>query len=1235
MYNDNSNPTIENCTFFSYSASVNGGGMYNLNSSPTITGCIFTENESGADGAGIYNRTSSPIITDCIFIGHSANSGAGMYNYNGSNPAITNCLFSGNIANFNGGSMVNNVNCDPTIVNCTFSSNTANLGGGLFNDSSSPATHNSIFWNNSDSGGMDESAQMHTISGTPTINYSNVMAGWTGSGSNNINADPLFVDADGDDNTVGTLDDNLRLQPASPCHDAGNNAALPGGISTDLDGNARIVRGTIDMGAYESKTNVHNLTQATDYFTLQAAINAAVNGNEIEADPITYKEAINFLGKAISLRSTDGPESTIIDASSVLDTGDGVSVVRCITGETAATVLDGFTITGGIGDTSVFSDPVGGGMFNHFSSPTVLNCRFNGNSAMGGFGSGGGMFNNSSSPTVANCTFSSNTASFLGGGMVNTDSSSPIVTNCTFNRNTAAGGAAMSNTDSSNPAVTNCIFWSDTPDEIFTDSSMPTIAYSNVGGSGGSIAWNPSLGTDGGGNLDVDPLFVYANEGLNDNLRLCHFSQCIDVGDNSVVIETTDPDGNPRITNTTVDMGAYENPLTGVPSPQTFTVTNENDSGPGSLRQAILQANSSLGADTVEFDPNGFQYRILLRSALPIIIDDLTIDGGDNLSPQVSISGGSAVRAMQVSVCATVNLIAVRIHHGEAETGAGVFNEGVLDLVGCWVEQNSTAWGSDGGGIYNAGTLTFENGGLSSNFGEYGGGIYNAGTATITDVSISLHDFPATDEGGAIYNTGELTVNNCDITRNIAYTGGGAISNKEGGDATIEGTAFTGNSANFGGAINNRGTIAVTNCTFGDINGDPFYSPNTGARGGAIYNGDEYVGVGVATISMCTFEDNRARVGGGIENRGGTMTVEDCTFDLNVAAQMYAGGRGGGISNMWTFGGDEADLTVINCRFRGNSSRQGGGGIDNEFGTLMVIGSTFSGNVLSAGAGAGIRNMGGNNVTIINSTFSRNTAIGIDPQPDRDFAGGGGIWSNGNTAGISNCIFSDNHAEASVDGGGSGGGLMLWDGTMTVTNCTFVDNDAEVDGGGMYCRGATAPPITNNIFWNNVPSEIAGGAPVVNYSDVQGGWAGAGANNINVDPLFVDPNGPDNEVGTVDDNLRLLAGSPCIDAGDNTAVPVGITTDLAGRLRFVDDLLTVDTGNGIAPIVDMGVYEHACAGNLDAVGSVDMFDFALLAQQWMNTDCGTCDGADFTGDNNVTVDDLFILAANWLCGTAP
>ncbi|MHC5007097.1 MAG: right-handed parallel beta-helix repeat-containing protein [Planctomycetota bacterium] len=186
-------------------------------------------------------------------------------------------------------------------------------------------------------------------------------------------------------------------------------------------------------------------TQGNPYCSIQMAIdNAWPAGDEIIVHPGTYYEYIDFIGKAIWLHSSDGPEVTTIDAQEI------TSVVACVSGEMSDTVLEGFTIKGG-------SALYGGGMYNFGSEPTVINCIFKANAAY----YGGGMCNlgmpGDVGPGVMNCTFSNNLASQMGGGMYNEDSS-PTVTGCTFEGNIASHGGGMYNWANSNPTVTNCMF---------------------------------------------------------------------------------------------------------------------------------------------------------------------------------------------------------------------------------------------------------------------------------------------------------------------------------------------------------------------------------------------------------------------------------------------------------------------------------------------------------------------------------------------------------------------------------------------------------------------------------------------------------------------------------------------------------------------------------------------------------------------------------------------------------
>jgi hypothetical protein len=186
MYNNNSSPTVTNCTFSGNTAG-SGAGMYNVNSSPTVTSCTFSSNTIGYDsyggvgsGGGMYNSGGSPTVTNCTFSGNAAGqysgSGGGMYNGSSSSPTVTNCTFSGNtVGQYGGGGGMCNGGGSPTVTNCTFSGNTAGkgnsdyigYGGGMYNTSGSPTVTNCTFSSNTARGG--DGGGMCNSGGSPTV----------------------------------------------------------------------------------------------------------------------------------------------------------------------------------------------------------------------------------------------------------------------------------------------------------------------------------------------------------------------------------------------------------------------------------------------------------------------------------------------------------------------------------------------------------------------------------------------------------------------------------------------------------------------------------------------------------------------------------------------------------------------------------------------------------------------------------------------------------------------------------------------------------------------------------------------------------------------------------------------------------------------------------------------------------------------------------------------------------
>ena len=216
---------------------------------------------------------------------------------------------------------------------------------------------------------------------------------------------------------------------------------------------------------------------------------------------------------------------------------------------------------------------------------------------------------------------------------------------------------------------------------------------------------------------------------------------------------------------------------------------------------------------------------------------------------------------------------------------------------------------------------------------------------------------------------------------------------------------------------------------------------------------------------------------------------------------------------------------------------------------------------------------------------------------------------------ISNGTIVGNTASA------TGGGMYNYSGSGNprVVNCTFSGNSAPTGAGLGSFYGS--PSLANCVLWANSGLLIyhTGGTPDLSYCDVQGGWTGMG--NIKLDPKFVrNPSpGPDGVWGTLDDDygdLRLQAGSPCIDAGNNAAaVAAGLLTDLDGHLRFFDDPATPDCrwapGTcGTPPIVDMSAYEFipVIPGDFDRDGDVDLADLAAFQA------CFSGPGAAYTGD---------------------
>ena len=289
----------------------------------------------------------------------------------------------------------------------------------------------------------------------------------------------------------------------------------------------------------------------------------------------------------------------------------------------------------------------------------------------------------------------------------------------------------------------------------------------------------------------------------------------------------------------------------------TITVTNTNDSGPGSFRQALADANDG---DTIDFAVTGV---IGVTSGLLMVNNSIIISGpgADNLALD-----------------------------GNAKSGILFINSGVTVTISGLTITNGHA-GSNGGGIYNgSATVTLNDCVVTANSAQYGGGVYNEavdGDTALTITNSTINGNSASKEGGGIYEIGviapvTITVNNSTLSGNSAFLGAGIRNVTSGMTATlmISNSSISGNSADNGdgGGISNQGgnaTVEILNSTFSGNSAD--------FEGGSIHN------AGKATIDLADTILEAGDSGGNIVNDGGTVTSHGYNLSNDDAGGYLTG----------------------------------------------------------------------------------------------------------------------------------------------------------------------------------------------------------------------------------------------------------------------------------------------------------------------------------------------------------
>ncbi len=833
-----------------------GGGMWNGSGSPTLTNVTFSSNSSLELGGGMFNENNSqPVLTDVYFVNNTSEGGGGLMNYR-SSPVLINVVLASNYATYSGGGVLNANQSHATFTNVTFQGNSAfSFGGGMSNYESNPTISNSTFGNNAAFGG---SHPIHNHDQTAPF----------GGGIYNYYSNALVVNSTFSNNRAGN---ETYPNAGSAVGNHGSNPTLTHvTISEALDGimndaSNPVVRSSIIWRSIQTGDMIAILDMNNSSSIVSDSViwNGFPGGtNIITADP--------SLG-SLSNDGSDTETMPLQQGSSAIDQADptycpaadqrGVARPQGPGCDVGAYEYVEYTISGstGLGGVDIYySGYYAGGMVTSDDSGNYsFSAPYNWTGMVTAFKAG------------YRFTPEERSYSNVQSDQLNQDFTPARL--YTISGNVGVGGATLSYEDGgfirSVGTYSNGDYSIQVP-EHWTGTITPSKT---------DYVFEPASRSY----LDVQeeqPLQNYVATQtrftISGNVRHGGVTLSYMEGD---ILKTvvSDSSGNYFLkvdtgwsgTVTPSKAGVIFDPISrnylNVQSNQTtqnykasIPVTTTADSGPGSLRDAIINA---VYGDVITFHPDLSGQTITLASTLGIG-KGLTINGA-GLDPRIEISGNGSVQIFSVDP-----------RYDPAGPRDVKFHSLVL--------KNGKRAMSIGGG-----NILIENVAFVNNSAYDGGAIssccYNT---TIRIVQSTFDSNSAEHYGGAIFTQfGSLTVQGSTFTNNTSGSVGGAVAVERQGPYTFEDNTFMSNSGLSGGAIRFE---SVENSVI--VRRNLFSGNKASLNGGAIF---ELLSYSTASFNIenNTFYANEAvDKGGGIIISNGAV-LRNNTFSNNKAAAPYGG----------------------------------------------------------------------------------------------------------------------------------------------------------------------------------------------------------------------------------------------------------------------------------------------------------------------------------------------------------